>query len=762
MPYSDNLYSAYDDSDSDGHADPLSPSDGYFATSGSSSVVPSVPNVMVPDPTLRDQETAAESKAREADQERRLNSLGHARPTRHGEGARNPELPLTTAALSANPPPISTAANTYPAYTSYSYTPSTSAHAPSSSASASAPRLPRRSVPLRGRSASVYSDAPPAYTPSATSPLSPSSPTRQALGYGTIPPSMGIENEHLLGRGPESMGLPHDEEAAAPSWNRRVRRRLPAWLSLRMVLLASVLLVASFGFLASSYRVFKDDGNQTTIKPQPPPEEVVAPPGEQPQTPAPSQPGLPALQPLQPTFCSKAPYRFPEQIMAVGFSQGRNLSFVQDLASRSGPATVRIGGQINIRKLDQGGDPRVLLEIVTNDKDMRLDVLADEADQAMRITAPKHAGGTAEGDGPCVEMRATIFVPEGGELLLLGVKTTHLDILLLDDLSLKVTKYSRLESDLGDIISAIDQPRAYTSNALAFGGGPDFIYAPAKSTYTFDSRITEVHNVVGNIGGTWPLYDVLGLHTTGGNTQVSIAPQPVLESAPKSAVLSLSSVSGSISATEPIHALDQMPVRDYLVDLHSTSGKVRGALAFSMGIELKSTASDLAVDLLPVLDQAKVSALSPAQLETGTTSGTTAVRVLDPVWHGQKPPSANKSAPSTPATSKASDAALGPAATLDQIRAEITAPRLMDCLQAVHKSTSGNIGLKYPQSWVGDFVADSTAGTLNVRGPDVKVTKSTGGWGHSELKAYKGSSGNASTIQARTMIGNVDCSIGAA
>ena len=155
----------------------------------------------------------------------------------------------------------SPATNTYPAYTSYSYTPSTSAYAPSSSAPASASQLPRRSVPFRGRSASVYSDAPPAYTPSAASPLSPLSPSQQSHRYGATTSSMGIESEHLLGRAPESMGRPHDEEAAAPSWNRRVRRRLPPWLSLRMVLLALVLMIASVGFLASSYRVFRSDGN---------------------------------------------------------------------------------------------------------------------------------------------------------------------------------------------------------------------------------------------------------------------------------------------------------------------------------------------------------------------------------------------------------------------------------------------------------------------------------------------------------------------
>ncbi|CAG9956186.1 unnamed protein product [Clonostachys rosea f. rosea IK726] len=87
VPYSDNLYSADDDlSDADQNHTELSPTDGYFHASSPFDVasppqtatadyqpghlnVPIVPNVMVEDPTLREQDPDA--KAREAAEERR-------------------------------------------------------------------------------------------------------------------------------------------------------------------------------------------------------------------------------------------------------------------------------------------------------------------------------------------------------------------------------------------------------------------------------------------------------------------------------------------------------------------------------------------------------------------------------------------------------------------------------------------------------------------------------------------------------------------
>lgn len=283
MPYPDNRHSGHafcdgPDSEEEEYGDEHSPSDGYFTASASSHGVPShwphvphVPNVLVPDPTLRQQpETAAEAKAREAEQDRAaaLNTRRPGQPLGNASLLGDHSYPHLEHATTA---PSTRTQSTYPIFTPR--TPlSTSAYTPSSSsasasvvaatpASSSSSRRPLRSLPAsRGRSASVYSDAPPAYSPSPNSPLSPNSPTNQARNYSTITAAnMGIEDERLLGRDPESMGLPNDEESVRPAWRQRVRRRLPAWVSWRTTLLASVLLIASVGFLASSYRVVKDD-----------------------------------------------------------------------------------------------------------------------------------------------------------------------------------------------------------------------------------------------------------------------------------------------------------------------------------------------------------------------------------------------------------------------------------------------------------------------------------------------------------------------
>jgi hypothetical protein len=242
-----------------------------------------------------------------------------------------------------------------------------------------------------------------------------------------------------------------------------------------------------------------------------------------------------------------------------------------------------------------------------------------------------------------------------------------------------------------------------------------------------DSPVIVASTTAGGISGNWPLYDILDLRVTSGDIKTSITPKPVLDSDPKPAVLSISSLSGSIHAIEPIHELDLIPIREYLVDIKTTSGEVHSALAFGESIELKSTASDITVDLLPVLDSDKLSPSNPAQLQTVTTSGSTAVHVVEPIWFGQK--------------------------------SRAGAPRF-DCLQAAHKSTSADIGLRYPQSWVGDLHADTMSGRLILKGKDVRVTRASGGWPGSRIEAYKGQSGDSSTITVTTMLGNLDATLG--
>lgn len=414
-------------------------------------------------------------------------------------------------------------------------------------------------------------------------------------------------------------------------------------------------------------------------------------------------------------------------LVAVEYGQGQNLTFLQDVSGSAGNTNVRVGGQVNIRKLDEGGYPRVVLEIITNDDLLRLDSYIHEEDQIMKIGIPHKVESDNVEEPPCLELRATIWVPQDAELQQFSVKTIHLDILTLDDLSVHIGDYVKFTSIVGDVVSGAARPNSYQAPGLSSDETPDFTFVPAKDSYTFDSRVVEVTTTTGNIKGNWPLYDFLGLHVTSGNIKSSITPKAELQSDPKPAVLSMSSVSGTIHANEPIHEDNQVPIRNYLVDVKSTSGGIHSALAFGEGIELKSTASDIAVDLLPILDSNKLSPTNPAQIETVTTSGTTAVRILEPIWYGTQ---GSKPAPD------------------------------FNCLQALHKSTSANIGLRYPQSWVGDLQAETTSGKLSVKGKDVRVTKASGGWGGSKLVAYKGNSGGGSTVQVKTLMGTLDAIIG--
>ncbi|KAI1343792.1 hypothetical protein F5Y15DRAFT_178533 [Xylariaceae sp. FL0016] len=736
MPYSDNLYSMSDDGSSDeDYGDHLSPSDGYFASSSSSSnVVPNIPNRMVIDPTLQQRsETDAESKAREADEERPLNNQRYQDPTFP------PELDPSRAFRYSQQAANASLHHVPRHHPSVTYSPSSAS--PTSS----------RAFAFRTRTPSFYSDAPPAYTPSPATPLSPtrniSGSSTQSRNYSTFASNMGVsdvENERLLSAHPESMGQPHDEELGSPVWSRRVKRRLPAWMTWRVALATLILLLVSFGLLANSFRIVKVDDGKKSIRPAQP---VVQDP--QPVEGTPTDPGDPnqmvPVGPFEPTFCQGTQHRFLDQVLALDFDKSRNVTFLEDSFSHPG-LSVNVGGQVNVRRLNDGGDPRMVLEIVTNDPEIVLDVLADEDLQAMKVSVPKKYESSVADQWPCIEMKATIWVPADAEIGTLSIGVIHLDILTLDDLSVHVADYSTISSVTGDILAGAKEPANYENRGFVTSNIPDYTFVPAKAGYVLDSRVLEVTTTSGHIDGNWPLYDMLGLHTTSGNIRVSITPNAELASDPKPAVLSLSSISGAVHATEPVHALAQIPLRDYLVDIKSTSGGIHGAFAFGKGIDLRSTASDIALDLLPVMNKARVSPSDPAQMETATTSGTTAIRVLEPIWFDSD--AAHETA--TPPTEGMADT---------ELLAESIA-RPFACLQALHKSTSGDIGLRYPQSWEGALHAETTSGRLSVKGKDVQVLKSTGGGAGNKMDAMKGPNKQGSTVQVHALMGTLDAIIG--
>lgn len=279
-----------DDQDPD-HA--LSPADGNFPaahatvtsnrTRGTSSHVPHVPNVLVRDPSL-EQGSTAESKAREARQERQAADNSNIdSPSPAADTSTSPIVPSDDHSPSRATSPRSSSAYTPTSPTSSRathYQPSTvgaySAYAPST-ASHSTSHVPRRSI-YTPSSPFLPREAPPAYTPSPTvtstytASTSPTSPTASSQGqpefsrnYQTFSqPGMGRpeETRGLLAE-PESMGGPAGDEFdnVTPTWRDRVRRRVPYlnWRNCRYAAVCLVLLLVTTGFLVSSITSVKDD-----------------------------------------------------------------------------------------------------------------------------------------------------------------------------------------------------------------------------------------------------------------------------------------------------------------------------------------------------------------------------------------------------------------------------------------------------------------------------------------------------------------------
>ncbi|KAI1260854.1 hypothetical protein F5Y18DRAFT_243873 [Xylariaceae sp. FL1019] len=719
MQRGDNLYSMSDDSDNEEHHE-LSPTDGYFQ-GPSSRITPRVPDVSVFDPTIEQRsELERIPKGKEADEERRMSSERYADTRPSGSSARGVHRQASASAFA-------------PPQRQQTYSES------------SAPQAPFQTYPARARSPSLYSEAPPAYTPSHTCPISSlmnSSQQERSSNYSIFNNShghshsgnnsstnstMGVppptESDRLLMPQPQSMGPPGDAESGATGWVRRARRRLPAWLGWKTVVIALFVLIV---VVVALTKRASSRGNDSTIRPDPD--------------------GRTDPPPFESTHCSGNQYRFDDQELVLEYDKTQSVSFSETVQKHSGATSVHVGGQVHVRKLTKGnGKPRMVLEAATNDPNLKLEMVLDSFSQHIKVGVPDKHEYISTGDQPCVTMRATIWVPEDAEIGTLSVDVVHLAIILFDDLSIHVAESTKLSSISGSVDSG-SLEAASKKNEVTVSSDPDFRFIPNSGGYVLDSRVIEVSTISSKIGGNWPLYDLLTLDSKSGDISVSITPKAELTPHPKAPTLSVRTVSSAIQLAQPINNPKQIPLRNYIVDISSVSGVIHAGLAFSSEVAVRSTSSAISLDLLPVLNVDKFSPESPAKLRTSTASGTTTVNIREALWFDAK----GKSLIETIITP-----------VLDEgiVPSKSRAKRL-DCVDSVHKSTSGHIGFRYPQSWEGYLTADSISGHLTARGKDLKIIKQPGGWVGSSMEARKGPAENGSNVQVHTISGGMDATFG--
>ncbi|KAH8883810.1 hypothetical protein GQ53DRAFT_846628 [Thozetella sp. PMI_491] len=681
-----------EDEETGADEDVLSPTDGYFhgnssSTLPTSSNVPHVPNVWVHDPSL--QESTADSKAREAHQEalasRRLLNTTSATsdedPPFFGTQDRGASLSVRTAATSASGHHYTHPSATHTPYASvdastaytpsqqdqyqYHYYPSASASGPSSSAGAthsrqssssaytpSAPSsyrtyTPRRPTYGRRQPSPVPSEAPPAYTPSPTSPT-PSDPASRH--YSTFPSPTAEprspaavgreETQGLLAGRPESMGNPGDEfEGITPVWKDRVRRRLPVFSSrtCRNILVGIVLFLIALGFLSSFFTAVRQEKQRQDAE-SPVRRPNIRPPMEYPIDNDDASWGT--------DTCKGDQIPLDTQWFPVSFGKGRSLSIKQDIQDdEHNSRDVRISGDIILRR--SGPDtpsPSIAVDVVVNDQRIQVATGWDSEQQHLLLTVGRGLPWDSHSPGPCVRIRITAWVPENGVLDGLSIEDIHLGVKLMDNLRLDVQNSISIKTTVGSIVASTG---GADDEGLKHRGSPE--------SFMLKSRYVEVKTVSAPIRGAWPLYDYLSISSTSGSIHVGIEPKEASAEDPKPAILYIKSLSGTLEFYEPIEvaktafalsqvedqALDQtmeraekyLPPRDYRVDVHSTSGSVKGSLAFSTACLFHSTSGTTAVDLLPVLDKSMAEGDSrKATLSTSTTSGSTTIELYDPLW----------------------------------------------------------------------------------------------------------------------------------
>ncbi|KAM0461733.1 hypothetical protein ACHAO4_000918 [Trichoderma viride] len=755
-PYSDNLYSGddnpwaedeqqqqHDEQHDDSSA--LSPADGYFhasssgpeeaATSSShytsrqSSSVPFVPNVMVEDPTLHEDRAAA--KAREAAEESRINSAAagstpfdhrqphhqpHHQPPAQGEASfHQPSHPFRA-------PPSQAAA--YPPFQAHRHQASSSS---SSSASPSGHHH-RRSIdeevsPFQpsssmGRPTDQYTvhrqtDAPPAYSPSASSPpLSSSYQTFSPPQAAAQSDSMGVpeENQSLLPRQPESMGGPPNGSQET-LW-RRIKRNTTTRKRVRTIL--GVLLIMSIvaALFGGTMSISSGDRKKPGIIDDSP---VKKPPTN---NPPPNMAWPPSNN------CQGGPYKDSKINEVVSFGTSKKLSIIQtiekDGRNRRGP-TPNVYGEVILQPVDTSSSGQIQLEVSTNDEDLHVDVDFNKRDQQFKVTVPRWVDWREPSWRPCIQIRITVSVPREAQLELFHVETVQLNVAVKDGFVLSSVTDAQIKTISGDVVTG----------SLSSGN-----VAP----YTLASRSIIIDTVSGDVSGWFPLYDLLKIHSISGHIKTDLTPKASQDKKPEQAVLSIETVSGDIKVIEPLlrnKRDDDFPSRDYVVGVSSSSGQIVAELAFTSKAKIETISGDQRLTLLPLFG----SSSSQPSLSTETKSGNTILTLLEPLWK-EGATHIGYYDPATPSKDKNSKLdnydepwiIIHPEQQLDDLPdVELTSTVNasgggdgLTRLKSHHASISGDFRLNYPASWEGDFILTTLSGGQDIRGDDLHYKRSGG------------------------------------
>ncbi|KAG6101523.1 hypothetical protein E4U14_006833 [Claviceps sp. LM454 group G7] len=420
---------------------------------------------------------------------------------------------------------------------------------------------------------------------------------------------------------------------------------------------------------------------------------------------------------LQPYLQTPSPLRSTttRHILHFIFNKGYSLS-IEQMIERNGHQKgreVEVSGCLEVRSLGESNIPswgnslqpgRVQVVIVSEDEKLTAATRFEVTDeQVITIKTPFALDWwNQKGRAPHVTINITVLAPFHGCIDNLVLKVTNLDVSL----------------DIGLTIYAVDTTVITTASGNVHVPLPRREIDQQNPLSILKSRQIYIYTISGNIVGWFPLHHLLRLQSASGNISVELDLESTYWNSAIHANLSVETISGNIdiktrstfyAQIRSRIAKKEPPARDYVVELTSVSGIIEAHVVMASRGIFRSEVGDLHLELLPVLLGSRGDAVS--HLETSTTRGKTTVFMLEPL-HCNAPVADD--AASIMACFELANTIRSPSSNLTG-------------LQSSHRSISGSIMVSYPQSWIGEFSAE-TWGKLTVTGPSVTITRSnTGG-----------------------------------
>ncbi|KAL6713484.1 hypothetical protein ACLMJK_008949 [Lecanora helva] len=358
---------------------------------------------------------------------------------------------------------------------------------------------------------------------------------------------------------------------------------------------------------------------------------------------------------IMPSSMDACPSSFHNTTLAMDFTDPNRFAFTQKSQGTANQiqrtsGSVKIIGSVEVRNTVRltGSYVHVDLDIRGSDPQLNSALAVAKTDASLVIKTPEKLATNRVSVGavqvPCLYISAVITINTGAKLQKLGITTESLAVLF--------------------------RPGLDYSESRVVGTKTQF---DSKSSY---SRDTIIDVASASVTGTFPLYDLLSIHTNTGSISVDVVPKNASRVTVKPAALRLSSNSGSVRNTIPTSSV---PDRDYQTSISTSSGSIDAVILHGLRTSLRSINGRISAQLYPYGHNN-----SRSDIEVHSTSGNKDIRIRPSISH-----------------------------PLDPLRK----------LYGYYRGVSGSLNLFYPAQWQGSIDGTTSTGSINLNWQGLKVVK---------------------------------------